>query len=157
MPITTKVVSSNLDHGEVYSVQPYVVKFVSGLGQAGGFLRVSDGSTGSATFDCHCKSMESWVGTKNLVGYNVTRIIQSLYYALLPRVAIADRGRWIIWVSYNAPILFSKSTIEVFSLQGTCYSPNTLPTMVHGQSFYYNPTTTPIEKTILPATKGHTE
>jgi hypothetical protein len=93
VPITTKVVSSNLDHGEVYSVQPYVVKFVSGLRQAGGFLRVSDGSTGSATFDCHCKSMESWVGTKNLVGYNVTRIIQSLYYALLPRVAIADRGR----------------------------------------------------------------
>jgi hypothetical protein len=87
VPITTKVVSSNLDHGEVYLIQPYVVKFVCG------FLRVSDGSTGSATFDCHCKSMESWVGTNNLVGYNVTRIIQSLYYALLPRVAIADRGR----------------------------------------------------------------
>ena len=93
VPITTKVVSSNLDHGEVYLIQPYVVKFVSGLRQAGGFLRVSDGSTGSATFDCHCKRMESWVGTNNLVGYNVTRIIQSLYYALLPRVAIADRGR----------------------------------------------------------------
>ena len=30
-PITTKVVSSNLVHGEVYSIQHYVIKFVSDL------------------------------------------------------------------------------------------------------------------------------
>jgi len=29
VPITTKVVSSNLVHGEVYSIQHYVIKFVS--------------------------------------------------------------------------------------------------------------------------------
>ena len=29
--ITTKVVSSNLDHGEVCSIQHYVIKFVSGF------------------------------------------------------------------------------------------------------------------------------
>jgi hypothetical protein len=36
----TKVVSSNLAHGEVYSIQHYVIKFVSDLRQVGGFLPV---------------------------------------------------------------------------------------------------------------------
>jgi hypothetical protein len=39
MPITTKVVSSNPIHGDVYSIQHYV-KFVSDLRQVGGFLWV---------------------------------------------------------------------------------------------------------------------
>ena len=39
VPITTKVVSSNLVHNEVYSIQNYVIKFVSDLWQVGGFLR----------------------------------------------------------------------------------------------------------------------
>ena len=38
VPITTKVVSSNPVHGKVYSIQHYVIKFVSGLRQVGGFL-----------------------------------------------------------------------------------------------------------------------
>ena len=37
VPITTKVVSSNPAHGEVYSKQHYVIKFVSDLQQVGGF------------------------------------------------------------------------------------------------------------------------
>ena len=37
VPITTKVVSSNPIHGEVYSIQHYVIKFVSDLRQVGGF------------------------------------------------------------------------------------------------------------------------
>ena len=37
---TTNVVSSNPVHGEVYSVQHYVIKFVSDFRQVGGFLRV---------------------------------------------------------------------------------------------------------------------
>jgi hypothetical protein len=36
--ITTKVVSSNHVHGRVYSIQHYVIKFVSDLRQFGGFL-----------------------------------------------------------------------------------------------------------------------
>ena len=40
VPITTDVVSSNLDQGEVYSMQHYVLKFVSDLQQVSGFLRV---------------------------------------------------------------------------------------------------------------------
>jgi hypothetical protein len=40
VPVTTKVVSSNPVHDEVYSIQHYVIKFVSDLWQVGGFLRV---------------------------------------------------------------------------------------------------------------------
>jgi hypothetical protein len=40
VPITTKVVSLNPTHGEVYLIQDYVRKFVSDLRQVGGFLRV---------------------------------------------------------------------------------------------------------------------
>jgi len=38
--ITTNVVSSNPVHGEVYSIQHYVIKFVNDMWQVGGFLRV---------------------------------------------------------------------------------------------------------------------
>ena len=39
VPITTNVVSSNPVNGDVYSMQHYVIKFVSDLPQVGGFLR----------------------------------------------------------------------------------------------------------------------
>jgi len=41
VPITTKVVSSNPIHGNVYSIQHYVIKFLSDLRQVGGFSPVS--------------------------------------------------------------------------------------------------------------------
>ena len=40
VPITTKVVSSNPAHGEVHSIEHYVIKFVSDLRQVSGFLRL---------------------------------------------------------------------------------------------------------------------
>jgi len=40
MTITTKVVISNPIQCEVYSIQHYVIKFVSDLRQVGGFLQV---------------------------------------------------------------------------------------------------------------------
>ena len=40
MPVITKVVSSNPVHGEVYSIQHYVTKFVSDLRLVDGFLRI---------------------------------------------------------------------------------------------------------------------
>jgi len=39
-PITTKIVSSNPADGEVYTIQHYVIKFVSDWRQVSGFLRV---------------------------------------------------------------------------------------------------------------------
>ena len=41
VPITTNVAISNTVHGEVYSIQQYVIQFVSDLRQVGGFLRFS--------------------------------------------------------------------------------------------------------------------
>ena len=38
VPIIAKVVGSNPAHGEVYSMQHYVIKLVSDLRQVGGFL-----------------------------------------------------------------------------------------------------------------------
>ena len=40
VPITTKVVNLNPAQGEMYSLQHYVIKFVSDLRQVGGSLRV---------------------------------------------------------------------------------------------------------------------
>ena len=40
VPIATSMVSSNPAHGEVYSIQHCVIKFVSNLRQVGGVLRV---------------------------------------------------------------------------------------------------------------------
>jgi hypothetical protein len=41
VPIITKVVSLNPAHGKVYSIQHYVIKFVSDLQQvSGGFLQI---------------------------------------------------------------------------------------------------------------------
>ena len=40
MPITTDVVRTDLDQGEVYSIHHYVIKFVSDLRQFRVFLRV---------------------------------------------------------------------------------------------------------------------
>ena len=40
VPITTKVVSSNPVYGDVYSIQHYVIKFVSDLRHVSGFLGV---------------------------------------------------------------------------------------------------------------------
>ena len=40
VPIITKFVSSNPVHGEVFSIQLYVIKFVSNLVLVSGFLRV---------------------------------------------------------------------------------------------------------------------
>ena len=38
MPITTNIVSSGTAHGEVYSIQHYVIKFITDLRQVRGFL-----------------------------------------------------------------------------------------------------------------------
>ena len=40
VPITTNILSSNPVHDEVLSIQHYMIKFVNGLRQVAGFLRV---------------------------------------------------------------------------------------------------------------------
>jgi hypothetical protein len=38
--ITSEVMSSNPAHGEVYSIQQFVIKFASNMQQVGGFLQI---------------------------------------------------------------------------------------------------------------------
>ena len=52
VPIPTKVVKSNPTESEVYSIQHYVIKFVSDLRQVCGFLRVLLFPP-PIKFDCH--------------------------------------------------------------------------------------------------------
>ena len=59
MPITTNVLSSNTAHGEVYSIQHYVIKFVSDLRHAGGFPPGTPASSTNKT-DCHDVA-EAWL------------------------------------------------------------------------------------------------
>jgi len=49
VPITTRVVSLNPTHGEVYSIQHYMIKFVSDLRQVSGFHRVLQVSSTNKT------------------------------------------------------------------------------------------------------------
>ena len=56
MPITYKVVSSNPADGEVYSIQHYVINFVSDLWQVGSFLRIPPVSSPNKT-DRHITEM----------------------------------------------------------------------------------------------------
>ena len=50
--ITTNIVSSNPANGEVYSIQHYVIKFVSDLRQVGAFRQVLRFSSTNKN-DCH--------------------------------------------------------------------------------------------------------
>jgi hypothetical protein len=52
VPITTKVLCSNPDDGKAYSIQQYVIKFVSDLWKVSGFLRVKT-PLGSALWIIH--------------------------------------------------------------------------------------------------------
>jgi hypothetical protein len=52
-PITTKVVSSKPANGEVYSIQHYVIKFVSDLRQVGGVFFAGTSVPSSSKIDRH--------------------------------------------------------------------------------------------------------
>jgi len=53
VPITTNVVSSNLTHSEVYSIQHYVINFVIDLRQGDGFLPIRRFPPPIQLHDCH--------------------------------------------------------------------------------------------------------
>jgi hypothetical protein len=53
VPIITNVVSSSPGRGEVYSIQQYVIKFVSDLWQISGFLWVLSAVSSTNKTDHH--------------------------------------------------------------------------------------------------------
>jgi hypothetical protein len=64
--ITTKVVSLNPAHGKVYSIQHYVIKFVSDLRQVGGILLGTPISSTNIT-DRHDMSKILFKGALNTI------------------------------------------------------------------------------------------
>jgi hypothetical protein len=72
VPITTKVGSSNPVLGEVYSIQHYVIEFVSDLRQVSGFLRA--------------------ISLIKIVVWNFSKMFGSPYFFLLTSNAILLKG-----------------------------------------------------------------
>ena len=58
VPITTNVVSSNPAHGEVYSIQHYVIKFVNDLREIGG--EFFSGTSVSSTNNTDRNDITEW-------------------------------------------------------------------------------------------------
>ena len=71
--MTTKVVSSSLVHDVVYSIQLYVIKFISDLRQVSGFLRYYVSSTNKT--DSHDIAEILLKVTINIIILTLTSII----------------------------------------------------------------------------------
>jgi hypothetical protein len=74
--ITTEVVSLNSSHGKVYSIQHYMIKFVSDLWLVDGILVTSTNKT-----DCHCIIM--FIVLSCLLCYHVYCIIMFIALSCL--------------------------------------------------------------------------
>jgi len=78
VPIITKIVSSNSVHGEVYSIQHYVIKFVCDLWQVSSFL----GSPVSSTNKTDLHDITEILLKVALNTTTLTKLL-SLYYSFL--------------------------------------------------------------------------
>jgi hypothetical protein len=77
VPLTTKIVSSNSAHGDVYSIQHYVITLLSDLRQVGSFhhdwtqilLKVALNTTSNTTSIsmCLCNQSNKWSNQKNTI------------------------------------------------------------------------------------------
>ena len=97
MPITTKVVISNPIHHKVYSIQHYVIKFVSNLHQVGGFPLSTPVSSTNKT-DCHdITEILLKVASNTLT--NFLEIYKGTYNTIINLETIMDflRGQYVIY------------------------------------------------------------
>ena len=105
VPITTKVVSWNPSHGEVYSVQFYVIEFVSDLWHVAGFLQVLrfpppikltayyNWNIVWSGIKHHNPNLLKWFRSVNLMQYGVEINIYNLLTAvLLFKTAVQGNG-----------------------------------------------------------------
>ena len=141
MPITTKGVSSNLVHGEVYSIQHYAIKFVSELRQVGVICSVYSGFLHLWNWPPRYNWNIVESGVKH---YKPNQIIShdDSYRHLQTR-----RGKWwIIILTNNMYILYNYSlllrSIWVFMDLKNQYSPQPI-FKVHKNSYW------PIQKTVI--------
>ena len=78
LPIISQVVSSNPVHGKAYSMQHYVIKFVSDLRQVGGFLLVLPISSTNQT-DCHDIAEILLKVVLNTISHTLTLVCNLIY------------------------------------------------------------------------------
>jgi hypothetical protein len=95
VPITTNVVSSNPVQCEVYSIQHYVIRFVSDLGQVGGFLRVlrfHPPITLTATIRYH-----QWIKLHTVISKVIfnccNKSVNALFQSLKPSLRVQSQQR----------------------------------------------------------------
>ena len=95
VPITTDVESSNLAHGEVYSIQHYVIKFVSDLQQIGGFLRLLWVSSTSIT---ECQNITEILLK---VAFNTKILIPNLEFCFLTNLQNCKKILYFLLFYFN--------------------------------------------------------
>jgi len=113
VPITTYVVSSNTVHGKVYSIQHYMIKFVSDLRQVGGFLRVLWFPPPIKLVTGRWFSLGTPVSSTNKTDrYDITE--------MLLQVALNTRNQPTIYLYFERNKIFlpRESLIFIFKIQG---------------------------------------
>jgi hypothetical protein len=99
VPITSKVVSSNPAHGDVYSIQQYVIKFVSDLRRAYPFrflLNHKCSSRVTTNVLLSCQQYFSYIVAVSLIGGGNRRKLSILFH-------------WVQWYSIKLWCVFSRS------------------------------------------------
>jgi hypothetical protein len=91
VPFTNKVVSSKTVHGEVYSIQYYVIKFVSDLLQIGGFLVVL-GVSFTNKSDRHNIAEIMLKVALNTINQPTNHFIVGLYFRIMIILSKLKRG-----------------------------------------------------------------
>ena len=97
MPITTKVVSLNPAHGEVYSIQHCVIKFVSDLRQVCCFLRVLPVSSTNKT-DRH----------------DITEILLKVVLNTLTLIISDILKSWVILCEFISLFIFDLTSYKLY-------------------------------------------
>ena len=120
VPITTKVVSSNPTHGEVYSIQYYVIKSVSDFRQVSDFLFVLQFSPPTKT-DSHAITEI----LLNTILMTRKKELLDLCFKILHYIVIITQNLWMpvfCWhelLQMNCIIYIYLLILKMFCLQGS--------------------------------------
>jgi hypothetical protein len=87
VPVTTKVESSNPVHGEVYSIQQYVIKFASDLQQVGGFFWFRPPINLPR---CYLNIVESGINHHNPNKYTKTYFVLTIFMVYITRLRLFE-------------------------------------------------------------------
>ena len=101
MPITTKAVSSNPAHGDVYSIQHYVIKFISDFRQVGGFLQFISDFRQVGGFLQFIP-----VSSTNKTDGHLKARVDLEHFTPLPQLSLFGNGRGLL-------IIFDKAVVHV--------------------------------------------